>query len=288
MKDKYLFSAESDPVMVFPTDGSNFVNTGIALILSALRSRFFGDLFKVWIVVPPGTQSDQERFFSKLAGSSSFSYLNGNVRDDDMYFIQLGMLDVADRLADDQVMVCIDYDHLATASSPFSAFILPDNSIRVSSETGCIAVDPVPPELHALQGDNGLVTHLNASLILGRARELSSISGPWKSSYEEISNRVDFRHRVEIALSIAAKRTSVDIAPVEPQFQGNFMYPADDPFLFHYGGESAISSQMKKGLGEISDLFSGVGPSDDYAIELHDDLCLELDLLMKTTRDKNN
>jgi len=126
-------------------------------------------------------------------------------------------------------------------------FALPRRGISVSSETSnSYELNLTSQTTASLTKVEMLKTHYGASLIFGNASELNEVATVWHKAYDDLQHRVSARHRVELALGLAAERAKVQLLPCPIDVQANFALPTLDCCLFHYGGESTSASVMKE------------------------------------------
>lgn len=260
--------------LVFVTEGKLEQVVGIACVINCLSKHpIFKDLKKIWIIVPQEHIQMVQTFYKRLFNNLNFNFINGEVRNDDKYYIQVSLRNVFTQVMNDETILCIDYDHLVV--NPKITFNLLNNGITVSSEFS----DQFEVSSDLQSHDNYLPTkHFNASLIYGTSVKLRLIGETWAEAYEELRQVVPQRNRVELAFTLAAERKQIAIAPCNPKIQSNFACRTLDCFLFHYGGDSELSQQMKNKLLELSNKYVQSNINVNYLTKIHEEL---VDLLKR-------
>ena len=231
----------------FVTDGNADQLLGIASLLYNLITPSYKQSkpSPVWVLAPqfPVVQALKHL----LALDLDIRYLRVAQRDDDKYYIQMGLTGLFEVLDERDTLVVLDYDHitLTRKGMPFHCL---DSGVIVSSEIS---------ELPHLLGDSH--THPNISLLWGRVRDLSAIAAKWHEAYEELVPLISPRHRVEIAFGVAAQRARVDLKPCSIAIQANFANPSLNTCIFHFGGETNESEQLKEHLRAYARQFMASG-----------------------------
>jgi hypothetical protein len=96
---------------------------------------------------------------------------------------------------------------------------------------------------------------------------LSLIASEWESAYNELRSVVSLRHCVEIAFAAAAERVGIQAEPCPKTIQGNFASgPPGGCWVFHYGGDTEESRELKAALGSKAALMTSTGMMSPNAL----------------------
>jgi Leucine-rich repeat (LRR) protein len=91
--------------------------------------------------------------------------------------------------------------------------------------------------------------HFNTSFIFGNAIDWINIKEIWFSEYQKLfNNGVAIRYLEEISFANAVKKIGLNIHICDKSIQSNYRFCADNFSLFHYGGESKYTKELKKCL----------------------------------------
>ncbi len=234
--------------LAFVTDGDPSQCLGICHLLNAFASRLEMRTFPypVWIVGAQRHESEILRWFELgCSNNVKIEFMAMETRQDDRYYIQLGLCHVIGSLRSHEYLLALDYDHLVLDPVRFP-FALPRWGISVSSETSDTFELDLTCQSTSLTQIQMPKKHFGASLIFGNSSELKDVAEFWHESYDDLRQQVSARHRVELALGLAAERAKVQVLPCPIQVQANFALPTLDCCLFHYGGESTSAFIMKE------------------------------------------
>jgi hypothetical protein len=233
--------------LAFVTDGDPSQCLGICYLLNAFASRLERQTFPypVSIVGSQRHESEIRRWFELGCNNLKIKFMAMETCQDDRYYIQLGLRRVIGLLRSHEYLLALDYDHLVLDPIRFP-FALPRQGVSVSSETS----DNSELDLTDQTTSSGKIEmpkkHFGASLIFGNASDLNEVAEFWHKAYDDLRQRVSARHRVELALGLAAERANVHLLPCPIEVQANFASPTLDCCLFHYGGESTSAFIMKQ------------------------------------------
>lgn len=146
-----------------------------------------------------------------------------------------------------QGILYLDPDHVF-----LNKISLPSNKkgLFVSSEVSTVSFD-FRDQVEILLPHHTFL-HYNTSLIYGQVDNWLKAGRNWESTYEEIKQFVQVRHREEIAFSLSACLSNIPLLPVSTFIQSNFKLFETNSTLFHYGGESNEARIIKSCLKDIS------------------------------------
>jgi hypothetical protein len=234
--------------LTFVTDGDTAQLFGIACIVNALTSSDLKPprLTDIWLVAPTKRRRRVEELLSPL--SLSLRFIDGPVRQDDQYFVQLGLIELFEKVPAQDHVLALDYDHLILRPEEFP-FFCSAAGIQVSSEFSENTGEQMLRELTRLTvGVDYPARHLNISAIYGRAEDLRVIGRRWLKAYHKLYPYTHSRNRVELAFALAADEVGMPVAPCDRRVQANFANPTKAARIFHYGGESEKSRFIKRKL----------------------------------------
>lgn len=152
----------------------------------------------------------------------------------DPYEIKFLLSDLARKLLDDiDSFLYLDPDHvvfhLQQLESGYKEFL-------ISSEYSYLE-----------EGSN--TVHFNTSLIYTNTINWIEIEKSWQEEYKNIKKRKEFfRYWEEISFGNAAQRNNFILKPCDATIQSNYLKFDHDFSLFHYGGESIYSRDLKRCL----------------------------------------
>jgi hypothetical protein len=236
--------------LAFVTDGDVSQVCGITLLIEDLQ-HLVGPRQGVFILCPQRAEDAVIGTLKSGTRDVAVVPIITPERGDDRYYIQLGLSNVFTSINDDEQVLCLDYDHLMLDSGMAPA-CWPTDYVWVSSEI----YYQFDPDILRCGEDRKLAIlpsrHIGASLIFGCGRTLRPIARQWKDSYDDIVELVGNRHRVEIALAMAAERSGVNVCACPGTVQGNFAIGCGPCWIFHYGGESSRAARVKALLAEES------------------------------------
>lgn len=253
--------------LAFVTDGSKPQLLGIACILARLiiddKTTYFSG--PIWILSPDNTCLN----FLRGLWDLDFRVLKTELKDDDKYYVQMGLADLFGLLPPNDRVLSLDYDHIVLHPTTLWSRVR-SSDILVSSE---ITRDLGPSinltVARPCHSDILPQRHLNISLIHGKAKDLHMIGKQWRQAYLDLHPVVAVRNRIEIAFSLAVERAAVIAHPCDPLLQANFALPQLNSCLFHYGGESSGAKYLKEQLSMYSrELFNG-----EVSLELINTTC---------------
>lgn len=254
--------------IAFVTDGDLYQVIGIASILHKMISVGFTNLSSsnVWIVSPFNSHNTIRAILCPFGNTSRMQLLEGKTRNDDRYYVQLGLAQVFELIEYDEPVLCLDYDHIVSDMSLFNSQ-LDDGQVFVSSEWS----QQVPKG--ALVSESSIIdtnlprNHYNVSILFGKAGTLRKIGREWKNAYESIRHLTSYRYRVELAFSLSAEQEKIKLTPCSSSLQANFAVPCSEYCLFHYGGEYSVSTRMKDFLHIEAERYS---TDNNYQLRLDD------------------
>jgi hypothetical protein len=159
---------------------------------------------------------------------------------DDKYKIKLLLIDFIKSFGSFYKTICyIDPDHLFIENFNLNNFIINKDTFYVSSEVTNIDSTPI------LYDGYRIDRYYNTSIIFGYTETWTMLLDRWFEVYIKLSNSIDYRHREEIAFSIASILLSINILPVSNTIQSNFKLFNEVCKIFHYGGEYEYSKKIK-------------------------------------------
>ncbi|HPG38777.1 MAG TPA: hypothetical protein PLP19_14125 [bacterium] len=160
---------------------------------------------------------------------------------EDTYKVKLLLIDFVRNHSDcyDSIFY-IDPDHLFIKPLTVKSIIPVSGSLYVSSEV--VFVD----KNIELTTNYFMDRYYNTSIIFGSSASWLSIIDNYSKTYEELFFLSSYRHREEIAFTIASKLSSIALIPVPELFQSNFKLFNKNCIVFHYGGESDDAHMVKK------------------------------------------
>lgn len=237
----------TEHILVSVTDHRPVTLKAFTLMVGSLKQTGNHLLFDRRVMVHPRTNVPKG-FLSDLQKNGVDSHGVDVDLSDDTYKIKLMLADfIASCTRDETVVFYLDPDHLFL--TPLNQEIFPPDPgiLYVSSEVSPIKNTP------AVRQKYGLTTFFNTSIIFGRVAAWTKILAPWRETYHAITPLVPFRHREEIAFSIAADLAGVKVKAVSRHLQGNFSLFTRHCCMFHYGGESEDAHRIKAYLESTPD-----------------------------------
>jgi hypothetical protein len=143
----------------------------------------------------------------------------------------------------DACILYLDPDHILLKSLHFPQHDY--DTLLVSSEFSEISLGCQLQDQILTISERPAHSSCNTSLIYGHACTWRRAITSWRSKYNEIGKYTHYRHREEIAFSLASREVDVKLLPVSSSFQGNFASFDNRCALFHYGGEYPETKRIK-------------------------------------------
>lgn len=200
------------------------------MIVSQLSCNFDENTI-VWIGLPEKYHYLYKNKFNKLYGDLNIKFFDIRTCERDRYFVKLSLIRLIENLDPDDKFLYLDYDHLILGHFDFKK--LPINDVHVSSEVTDI------PEVNYIKHQK----HYNNSFIFGLVVNIKKITKDWWEIYDLLDETIEKRE--EISFNLSAQTNSVKLNPVAFVDQNYFGENYCKPSLFHYGGSSLESNQMK-------------------------------------------
>ena len=203
---------------------------GILLIISKLAC-LADENTVFWICLPEKHQDLYKDQIDKVYSDLNINFFDIRTCEIDRYFVKLGLIRLVENLDPDDMFLYLDYDHLVLNRFDFKKLSI--DHVHVSSEVTDI------PEVNYINHQK----HYNNSFIFGLVSNIHKITKGWFEIYSLLDKI--FEKREEISFNLSAQRNSIKLSPVAFVDQNYFGENCCKPSLFHYGGSSLESNQMK-------------------------------------------
>jgi hypothetical protein len=249
------------------TDGSPGVTLGIAYLIDRLALPDFA--ITIWILAPEQHLEFVKSFLIHLIPSRLLQFRRAEMRGSDLYSFQLEFASLATEIPEHESVMCLDYDHVIFRSD-ILAIAPPNNGLLVSSEV-------TNSNFCRDYGfDQDITSFFNISLIVAQASILGQLREIWTQIYEQLYSITDQRHRVEYAFTLAVSRTKIAVYPCQPTLQSNWKIRAENPAMFHYGGETSSTKGMKALLSKLA---QSAPLNQNLLIQVHHELSAYLRMI---------
>lgn len=231
--------------LCFCTDGHPGQLLGIAGLLKTIFSKQCSsvDVGQVWIATPSAIHDFVQTHLNDFVPESRLQVVDVETKNEDRYFVQIGLSELFRKIEERDYVLCLDYDHLLI-SSVNTLFSKHPPVVVVSSEIRMGFFS----RLEGFFGGRTEMQSLNTSLIWGRADRLQQIGDRWANCYSELASFLPTRNLTEYAFGLAAVRADTRIARCSHRVQGNMFNRNTDCIMFHYGGDDDESLLLKEEL----------------------------------------
>ena len=226
--------------LAFVSDGSHFQILGIMMVVNQLlhSSPQFMQQCTVWVGLPTDCHQRSAGLFDLFRDRIAVRLFATQPRHNDPYFVKLGLTALCERLAADDALFYLDYDHLVCGA--LCAKRYPAQGILVSSEVktlpSSVAFESCA-ELPAVR--QPLRKHYNNSLILGSVARVRKAARVWRRAYQRLPS-LRPEQREEIAFCAAAGEAGESLIAAPYDLQEHFRSSSADAVLFHYGGATLV------------------------------------------------
>jgi len=226
--------------LVFVTDGDPGQLLGLCGIIKQVLDTPGFTQTPVWVGAPNQKTIAVSTILKRLTAVGRLETFAVRKAGDDPYYVQLGLRNAFNAIPEGDFLLYLDYDHVLIEQDNF---VIPQSSsVFVSSEVKKNFSPPVS------LGINQHLEHVNISLISGQSKYLRRIGDVWEQAYNDLRGCCPVRCRAEISFGLAAERAGVPLLPVATDIQASFADPNCKTALFHYGGDSSPSKELKTRL----------------------------------------
>ena len=221
---------------------SNPVNqNALKILLKSINANLNGYTKDITVIYPQNELSLEYLTWLETNKISTFSGKPFNPNDP--YRVKLLLIDIIKEKGKnyDEIFY-LDPDHIFL--NQFKT-INSKNALKVSSEIKPLGGEIVKCFRTKQNSNIKEFIHYNTSIIYGNYKSWKKALDKWEHVYNKIFDFTSNRFREEIAFTYAAIQQKVQIIPVIPKFQSNFLVFDRNCIIFHYGGEFPQTKRIK-------------------------------------------